>query len=110
MKPNSHNSEKAAGGGTLFGTKKDVYIILKIFKLIYGISITSFSLKYAVHQALKGRKYETAALETSLERALRFHTIKGKFVGVHHDLEKIGVKKILLVGEHIGFIFDENDF
>ena len=39
-------------GGTLSHNKQQVYILLKIFKLIYGVEITSFSLKFAIDRAL----------------------------------------------------------
>ena len=39
-------------GGSLSGNKKDVYIFLKIMKLMFGVSLTSFYLKYAIDRAL----------------------------------------------------------
>ena len=39
--------------GTLSGKKQEVYIMMKILKLIHGASVTSFSLKYAIDQALQ---------------------------------------------------------
>ena len=67
---------------------------LKIFKLIFGISITSFFLKFAVDRTLPYRKYETMDLGTLLKRAMRYNTVRGKFVGVHPEFKEIGVKKI----------------
>ena len=80
--------------GTLSGTKKEVYVTMKIMKLIFGVSITSFFLKFAIDRTLNDEKYENMDLGTLLKRALRYHTVRGKFVGVHPELKEIGVKKI----------------
>ena len=80
--------------GTLSGKKKDAYLTLKTFKLIFGVSITSFFLKFAVDRTLPDTKYEKMDLGILLKRALRYHTVRGKFVGVHPELKEIGVNKI----------------
>ena len=48
MRPNDKNGS----GGTLSGNKKDVYIFLKVMKLMFDVSITSFLLKFAIDRAL----------------------------------------------------------
>ena len=45
-------SDRNGSGGTLSGKKKNVYIFLKIMKLMTNISITSFLLKFAIDRAL----------------------------------------------------------
>ena len=45
-------AEEDGSGGSLSGNKKDVYIFLKIMKLMFGVSLTSFYLKYAIDRAL----------------------------------------------------------
>ena len=45
-------AEENGSGGSLSGNKKDVYIFLKIMKLMFGVSLTSFYLKYAIDRAL----------------------------------------------------------
>ena len=90
MRPNDEDGS----GGTLSGVKKNVYLILKILKLLFGADLTSFSLKFAVDRSLDETKYEEAPIGPSLERALRYHTVRGKLCGVHPDLDKIGVTKI----------------
>ena len=67
---------------------------MKILKLIFGVSITSFFLKFSVDRTLEEYKYEEMDLGTSLNRALRYPTVCGKFVGVHPEFKEIGVKKI----------------
>ena len=105
LRPNDENGS----GGTLSGNKKDVYIHLKISKLLHGVDMTSFSQKFAVDRGLPDKKYETAPVGTSLERVKRYYTIKGKLQGVNKELEAIGVKDIRhnYAEEEVGFIFDE---
>ena len=49
LRPNNREEKR----GTLSGKKQEVYIMMKILKLIHGASVTSFSLKYAIDQALQ---------------------------------------------------------
>ena len=67
---------------------------LKTLKLIFGVPITSFFLKFAVDRTLPDSKYEKMDLGILLKRALRYHTVRGKFIGVHPELKEIGVNKI----------------
>ena len=99
--------DESGKGGTLSGKKRDVYVLLKIFKLLFGVSITSFSLKFSIDRSLEDVRYETAPVGESLKRAMRYYTTRGKFHGVHPDLAKIGVKEIKIDydQEKIGFIF-----
>ena len=99
--------DESGKGGTLSGKKRDVYVLLKIFKLLFGVSITSFSLKFSIDRSLEDVRYETAPVGESLKRAMRYYTTRGKFNGVHPDLAKIGVKEIKIDYNHekIGFIF-----
>ena len=73
--------------------------------------MTSFNLKFSIDRSLEDTKYEKAPIGLSLERAMRYYSIRGKFHGVHPDLEKIGVKKIEInyADEKIGFIFSEGN-
>jgi len=100
-------SDENGSGGTLSGNKLEVYVLLKICKLLFGVSITSFLLKFAIDRALDGKKYETADIGSSLERVLRFYTIRGKLIGVHPALVAVGVKKIEMdfQKEELKFIF-----
>ena len=108
LRPNDENGS----GGTLSGNKKDVYIHLKISKLLHGVDMTSFSQKFAVDRGLPDKKYETAPVGASLERVKRYYSIRGKLQGVNKELAAIGVKEIIDddVREEVGFIFDEGKF
>ena len=106
MRPEGENTGRY---GTLSGTKKDVYVTMKILKLIFGVSITSFFLKFAVDRTLPDTKYEKMDLGILLKRALRYHTVRGKFIGVHPELKEIEVKKIEIDYEKkcVNFMFPD---
>ena len=87
------------------GSKTEVYKMLKIMKLCCKADIESYKMKYAIERGLGGRKYEEASVGFSLRRVLRYWTLRGKFYGVHPDLEKFGVKKIQVDMEGLTFIF-----
>ena len=63
-------------GGTLSQNKREVYIILKICKFIFDVIITSFVLKFGIDRALEDERFEKADLGQSIERVLRYHTIR----------------------------------
>ena len=80
--------------------------MLKIMKLCCKAEIESFKMKYAMDRCLSSEKYEKADIGSSLQRVLRYWTLRGKFDGVHPELAKMGVKKIKADKE--GLIFDSD--
>ena len=77
--------------------------MLKIMKLCSKADIESFKMKYAMDRCLDDSKYEKADIGSSLERVLRYWTLRGKFDGVHPDLAKIGVKRVKVDKEGLTF-------
>ena len=65
-------------------------------------------MKFAVATTLNGKKYENAEVGESLERVLRYWTVRGKFDGVHPALQKIGVKKIEVKRNSLMFVGDND--
>ena len=88
------------------GNKSGVYKMLKIMKLCSKADIESFKMKYAMDRCLDHKlyKYEDEDIGSSLERVLRYWTLRGKFDGVHPDLAKIGVKRIQVDKEGLTFV------
>ena len=79
-------------------------LMLKILKLGSKADIESLKMRYAMDRCLEGYKYEKADIGSSLERVLRYWTLRGKFDGVHPDLANIGVRRIKV--DKDGLIFD----
>ena len=78
--------------------------MLKIMKLCCKADIESYKLKYAMHRCLDWSKYEKEDIGSSLERVLRYWTLRGKFDGVHPELANIGVKKIQVNKDRLTFV------
>ena len=78
--------------------------MLKIMKLCCKADIESYKMKYAMDRCLDGSNYEEVGISSSLERVLRYWTLRGKFAGVHPDLANIGVKKIRVDKEGLTFV------
>ena len=61
-------------------------------------------MKFAVDRSLDGVKYETADIGESMERVMRYWTVRDKFNGVHPDLREIGVTRIGVTKD--GLVFE----
>ena len=61
-------------------------------------------MKFALDRSLDGTKYETMDIGTSLERVMRYWTVRDKFNGVHPDLREIGVTRIAVTKD--GLVFE----
>ena len=65
-----------------------------------------FQMKFAVDRSLDGKKYETADIGESLQRVLKYWTMRDKFSGVHLDLSKIGVTGLRVNPAGLEFLGD----
>ena len=92
---------------TLAGWKLQVYVMLKILKLLLKTrtKITSYSLKFAVDQTLVNMNATKKELSSCLERVLKYKTLRDKFLfdEVAPELEKIGVKAIAIKKDGLEF-------
>ena len=61
-------------------------------------------MKYALDRSLDGKKYETMDIGTSLERVMKYWTVRDKFNGVHPDLKEIGVTRLSVSQQ--GLVFE----
>ena len=61
-------------------------------------------MKYALDRSLDSKKYETMDIGTSLERVMRYWTVRDKFNGVHPDLREIGVTRVSVSQQ--GLVFE----
>ena len=66
-------------------------------------------MKFAVDRSLEGRRYETDPIGPSLQRVLRYWTVRNKFeeARIHPDLKEIGVTSIRV--EEEGLVFESGD-
>ena len=96
--------DETGSGGTLSGNKLLVYVIMKILKKCTDAKLQSFKLKFAVYNALAHSRYETEDIGTSLERVLRYWTVRDKFNGVEETLANIGVKRVEVKQDGLLFV------
>lgn len=66
-------------------------------------------MKFAVDRFLEGRRYETDPLGPSLQRVLRYWTVRNKIgeARIHPDLREIGVTSIKVKEE--GLVFERDN-
>ena len=91
---------------TLKGNKLLVYIVMKILKKCTDAKLQSFKMKFAVHNALANARYENEDVGTSLDRVLRYWTVRDKFNGVEETLANIGVKRVEVKEDGLLFVMD----
>ena len=61
-------------------------------------------MKYAVDRSLAGDKYEDEDVGASLERVLKYWTLRDKFLGIDPALCNIGIKRIEVTRQGLQFI------
>ena len=89
------------------GNKLLVYVILKILNKCTAAKLQSFKIKFAVFNALAHERYETEDIVASLERVLRYWTVRDKFNGVEETLANIGVKRVEVKQDGLLFVMDQ---
>ena len=61
-------------------------------------------MKYAVDRSLAGAIYEDEDIGTSLQRVLRYWTLKDKFAGIDQALADKGIKRVAVTKQGLQFI------
>ena len=93
---------------TLEGWKLQVYVMLKILKLLLKTrsKVTSYTLKFAVDQALVNKVPTKDELASCIEKVLKYKSLRDKFLfdEVTPELKKIGVKAIGIREEGLLFL------
>ena len=96
---------------------------MKIFKKCTGAKLTSFKvnckvggnqinldflqLKFAVDRALNDKKYEEGDIGSSMQRVMKYWTVRDKMNSVHDDLVEEGVTKIEVTDEGLEFHYND---
>ena len=93
---------------TLEGTRRIVYTLTKMVKYFTGSGVKSFECKFAVRLVLHNKEPAVDQIAEALRKVLNHPTIRGKFGGVHEDLRKLGVTKIVICENGINFEGNNN--
>ena len=88
------------------GSKRDVYILLKILKTCTDSKATSYKVKFAVQMMLKGVDPDQTGMGQAVRRVMEYKTIKNKFSSIHPDLKKKGYTGVKVTDT--GFLFLKN--
>ena len=97
---------------------------MKILKKCSGAKLTSFKvdckigenqirldfflqLKFAVDRALNDKKYEEGDIGSSMQRVMKYWTVRDKMNSVHDDLVEEGVTKIEVTDEGLEFHYND---
>ena len=91
---------------SLLGKKREVYVLLKIFKFCTGSSAKSYQCKYVIHERLRHHDPEKIDLCDALTDALQFPSLRGKFSSVHEDLRDEGITAIEITKNGFRFLKD----
>ena len=89
------------------GSKKWIYVILKILKLVTDPDpkILSYYLKFAVNQALLNMTPTDDQIGECIKKVLQYHTMRERFENrVHEELAEIGLKRVEVTDEGLYFI------
>ena len=70
-----------------------------------GIDLDFLQLKFAVDQALNDKKYEEGDIGSSMQRVMKYWTVRDKMNSVHDDLVEEGVTKIEVTDEGLVFCY-----
>ena len=65
-------------------------------------------MKFAVDRALNDKKYEEGDIGSSMQRVMKYWTVRDKMNSVHDDLVEEGVTKIEVTDEGLKFHYKED--
>ena len=88
---------------TLAGNKRLVYVMIKVIKYLTGSPAKSFECKYAVRIVLRNKEPTMDKIGEAIREVINHDTIRGKFGGVHEELRKLGVTKIIIGDNGLNF-------
>ena len=85
-----------------------MYVITKILKFITDGKAKSYECKFALHDVLANRDFDSdEELGSAIRTVIHHHTIRGKFSSIHPDLKQLGFTRVE-VGEE-GLLFIRGD-
>ena len=77
--------------------------MLKLVKFFTGAKVTSYKLKFALHDTFYNTKPTDDGLGNNLLKVMQHKEIRGSFETVRDELSKLGIEKIVLGPDSIDF-------
>ena len=75
-----------------------------MMKYFTDAPVTSYKLKFAVHETFQNKEPATDDLGNSLLKVMEHKEIRGSFGSVRKELQELGVEKIILHPDRVDFI------
>ena len=72
-------------------------------KYFTAASVTSYNLKFAVHNTFHNQEAAADDLGNSLMKVMNYHEIRGSFRSVRKELKDLGIEKIVLHPDTVDF-------
>ena len=89
---------------TLHGSKLQVYVLLKLLKMITKAPVTSYKIKWAVEMMLTNTKVDEAGIGPAIQEAMKYSSIREKFGGIHPKLQELGYVRIEVTDTGFTFV------
>ena len=77
--------------------------MLKLIKFFTGAKVTSYKLKFALHDTFRNTEPTNDGLGNNLKKVMQHREIRGSFGTVRDELSKLGIEKIVLGSDSINF-------
>ena len=90
---------------TLQGSKLQVYVMLKLLKIITKAPVTSYKIKWAVEEMLRNiLDLDEAGIGPAIQEAMKYSSIREKFGGIHPKLQELGYVRIEVTDTGFTFV------
>ena len=78
--------------------------MLKIIKLCTDSTVSSYQMKFAVHDRLVNMDPDKIGMGEAIRRVMEYVTIKNKFSSVHPALAMLGVTEVQVMEHGLHFV------
>ena len=89
---------------TLRGARKQIYILLKVMKFLTDAPVTSYKIKYAIHNTFLNKEPVVDGIGNSLKKVMNHQWIRGCFESVRKELKELGIEKIIPGRDSLDFV------
>ena len=95
---------------SLYGSKLHVYVIMKLLKTLTAGDMTSYKIKWAVHDMLRNTDLDESRIGWAIRQTMKNRSIRGKFGGIHPKLGELGYTGIEVTDAGLRFIAGDGRF
>ena len=89
---------------TLYGSKLEVYVLLKLLKTLTKAPVTSYKIKWALEEMLRNTEVDEAGIGPAIRESMNHRSIRDKFLGIHPRLQELGYIRIEVTDTGFTFV------